>query len=178
MAAALGSACGGKTSGTGKGSDGPGGPDASHPAAGGGSSNMGYGGSAATGGRIGAGGIVGSGGVVGAGGALVGSGGVSIVAPYGAPPPHGGSGGYAIAPPYGIPPPPPPPPPPGDAGLPGDAGVNCIDLFGGGAHGRCCPFPLPDCSKEADGYPGYGCIPDRQSFCRCTCEEGAWRCGC
>ncbi|HEX4340060.1 MAG TPA: hypothetical protein VH062_29335 [Polyangiaceae bacterium] len=69
-----------------------------------------------------------------------------------------------------------PTPPPSDAA--GDsAPLDCTDLFNAGKS-RCCPQPLPDCSKEPDGYPGYACTPPESSLCSCACSGGKWVCGC
>jgi hypothetical protein len=54
---------------------------------------------------------------------------------------------------------------------------SCFDAFSG-ACGKCCPTTQPDCTKEPDGYPGYACVSQQNSFCSCTCQQGMWSCAC
>jgi hypothetical protein len=72
----------------------------------------------------------------------------------------------------------------GGASLSGPAdGGQCHDLFNPTANGTspvvaCCPDPRPDCSNQADGYPGYACVERSNQFCSCSCQEHVWTCGC
>jgi len=42
----------------------------------------------------------------------------------------------------------------------------------------CCVTPTPDCTGKPNGYPGYRCTPEPDSFCSCACTSEAWSCGC
>jgi hypothetical protein len=54
---------------------------------------------------------------------------------------------------------------------------QCHNSFSGGSLTPCCGKTL-DCTGKPDGYPGFGCTPDENSFCSCNCSAGMKVCGC
>jgi len=42
----------------------------------------------------------------------------------------------------------------------------------------CCPTTEPECTGKPNGYPGYRCTVENNSYCSCACASGAWNCGC
>jgi hypothetical protein len=64
-----------------------------------------------------------------------------------------------------------------DAGSPSVPPANCYNLFSSTCQ-PCCSDPPPDCSGQADGYPGYTCTSTINRYCSCQCYSGKWLCGC
>jgi len=42
----------------------------------------------------------------------------------------------------------------------------------------CCSDTPPECTGKPNGYPGYGCTPEDNSFCSCSCTSEMWTCPC
>ena len=55
---------------------------------------------------------------------------------------------------------------------------QCRNAFSSGALTPCCPTGGLQCAGMPDGYPGFGCTPENDSFCACTCVGGTQLCGC
>jgi hypothetical protein len=64
-----------------------------------------------------------------------------------------------------------------ETGLPAVPPATCFNRFGRSCE-PCCPTPAPDCSGQADGYPGYACTSTANPYCSCSCYGGKWQCLC